>query len=137
MCHPLPLPYQEGLEGAFAADPTQELIHGERRAGEIVVEHVVASTTLTASFHMQSSHQQLQVEQVVAQAETMKLATWRPGTVIFTSIPRVLSSDKNYSIPDQTRLLRKGGNGEISVGEYGGVTLQLRKQLTEHKSSQF
>ena len=135
VCHPLLLPHQEGLEGAFAADPTQELIHGERRAGEIVVEHVAASTALTASFHMQSSHQQLQTEQVVAQAETKKPATWRPGTVIFTSIPRVLSSDKNYSLPDQTRLLRKGGNGEISVGEYGGVTFAIKK--TTYRAREF
>ena len=135
VCHPLPLPHQEGLEGAFAADPKQELIHGESRAGETVMEHVVGSVALTASFHIQSSHQQLQAEQVVAQAETKKHASWRQGTVIFTSIPRVLSSDKSYSLPDQTRILRKGGNGEIFVGEYGGVTCAIKK--TTYRAREF
>ena len=126
VCHPLLLSHQEELEGAFVSNPPQEPVVGEKRAGQMVVEHVMGSTALTASFYMHPSHRTGQ--QVVVQAETpKKQLTWRPGTIIFTSLPRVFSSDKNYSLPEQTHLIHKGGNGEICMGNIGGITFAIKK----------
>ena len=134
VCHPLLLSHQEELEGAFVSNPPQEPVLGEKRAGQMVVEHVMGSTALTASFYMHPSHRTDQ--QVVVQAETpKKQLTWRPGTIIFTSLPRVFSSDKNYSLPEQTHLIRKGGNGEIFVGNYGGITFAIKK--TAYRAREF
>ena len=134
VCHPLLLSHQEELEGAFVSNPPQEPVVGEKRAGQMVVEHVMGPTALTASFYMHPSHRTGQ--QVVVQAETpKKQLTWRPGTIIFTSLPRVFSSDKNYSLPEQTHLIRKGGNGEIFVGNYGGITFAIKK--TAYRAREF
>ena len=136
VCHPLLLSHKEELEGAFVSNPPQEPVLGEKRADQMVVEHVMGSTALTASFYMHPSHRVPTDQQVVVQAETpKKQLTWRPGTIIFTSLPRVFSTDKNYSLPEQTHVIRKGGNGEIFVGNYGGITFAIKK--TAYRAREF
>ena len=47
----------------------------------------------------------------------------KPGVVI----PEIFSTDQQYPLPDESHLLRKGGNREIYVGVFGGRELVVKK----------
>ena len=51
----------------------------------------------------------------------------RPGVVVHTNIPHVFALDQQYPLPDETHLIRKGGNGEIFSGFFGGEELAVKK----------
>ena len=51
----------------------------------------------------------------------------KPGVVIHTKLPEIFSTDQQYPLPDESHLLRKGGNGEIYVGVFGGKELVVKK----------
>lgn len=44
-------------------------------------------------------------------------------------MPHIMASDKIYALPDESRCIRRGGNGQIFIGTYAGVTLAIKKTV--------
>ena len=45
----------------------------------------------------------------------------------FQSIPEVMGYDQTYPLPDESNCIRRGGNGEIFIGNYSGITFAIKK----------
>lgn len=52
---------------------------------------------------------------------------FKPGIILHSVIPDIFTSDQQYPLPDETYLIRKGGNGEIYLGSFGNKELVFKK----------
>ena len=64
-----------------------------------------------------------------------RLAAMRPGTVVFTTIPKKIPADCVYPLPDESILIRRGGNGQIFEGTMQGVKVAVKK--TSYRSKEY
>ena len=66
-------------------------------------------------------------ERSVKQPQSQKQPIMKPGTVFHTMIPEIFVADQTYPLPDESNLIRKGGNGEIFLGVFGGREFVVKK----------
>ena len=80
-------------------------------------------------------------KQVVGKAQVHQAATsrrqtaLRPGTVLFTSMPEKIPSDRIQPLPLQHSLIRKGGNGSIFSENLAGTAFAVKK--TSYRSKEY
>ncbi len=76
-------------------------------------------------------------EQAVGEAQpsSKKQSTLRQGTVLFTSVPDKIPSDRILSLPSQRVLIKKGGNGSIFSENVNGLALAVKK--TAYRSKEY
>ena len=90
---------------------------------------------------VQPSQVQNFAEQAVGNAQVHQDATLRkqtaprPGTVLFTSMPEKIPSDRIQPLPLQHSLIRKGGNGSIFSENLAGTALAVKK--TSYRSKEY
>lgn len=68
-------------------------------------------------------------ERSVKQSQSQKQPIMKPGTVFHTMIPEIYVADQTYPLPDESNLIRKGGNGEIFLGVFGRRELVVKKYV--------
>ena len=66
-------------------------------------------------------------ERSVQQYQSQKLPIMKPGTIFHTTIPEIFAADQTYPLPDESNLIRKGGNGEIFLGVFGNREFAIKK----------
>ena len=44
-------------------------------------------------------------------------------------MPNVMEYDKIYALPDESQCIRRGGNGQIFIGTYAGITFAIKKTV--------
>ena len=76
-------------------------------------------------------------EQAVGEAQqtSRRQANLRQGTVLYTSIPDKIPSDRIQPLPTQHTLIRKGGNGSIFSENVNGLALAVKK--TSYRSKEY
>ena len=85
---------------------------------------------------VQNFAEQAGAEARVHQAVTSRRQTaLRPGTVLFTSMPEKIPSDRIQPLPLQHSLIRKGGNGSIFSENLAGTALAVKK--TSYRSKEY
>ena len=95
--------------------------------------HAIAPTSIQPyNFPEQTVGEAQQVHQPVPSRRQTAL---RPGTVLFTSIPEKISSDRIQPLPLQRTLIRRGGNGSIYSENIAGSTLAVKK--TSYRSKEY
>ena len=71
--------------------------------------------------------------------QVMRQSTVISGVIVHSTIPDIFAVDQIYPLPDETNLIRKGGNGEIFLGAFGGTEMIVKKtsfrnrELTIHR----
>ena len=76
-------------------------------------------------------------EQAVGEAQqsSRRQANLRQGTVLYTSVPDKIPSDRIQPLPTQHTLIRKGGNGSIFSENVNGLALAVKK--TSYRSKEY
>ena len=98
--------------------------------------HAIVATSVQPSQVHNIHEQAVGVAQQVHQAVPSRRQTaLRPGTVLFTSIPEKIPSDRIMSLPLQRTLIRRGGNGSIYSENIGGTALACKK--TSYRSKEY
>ena len=59
----------------------------------------------------------------------------KPGTVLFTSVPDRIPSDRLHPLPNEQHLIRRGGNGYIYSENVSGMTMAIKK--TSYRSKEY
>ena len=59
----------------------------------------------------------------------------KPGTVLFTSVPDRIPSDRIHPIPNEQHLIRRGGNGYIYSENVSGMSMAIKK--TSYRSKEY
>ena len=67
--------------------------------------------------------------------QPLRQSALKPGVVLHTKIPDIFAPDVQYPLPNEDRLVRKGGNGEIYLGVFGGKELIIKK--TSYRSREY
>ena len=75
-------------------------------------------------------------EQVAHQAQPHRQTVMKPGVIMHTTISTIFATDQQYPLPDESRLLRKGGNGEIYLGEFSEMELVVKKTSYRNREIQ-
>ena len=98
--------------------------------------HAIVATSIQPSQVHNIHEQAVGVAQQVHQPVPSRRQTaLRPGTVLFTSIPEKIPSDRIMSLPLQRTLIRRGGNGSIYSENIGGTALACKK--TSYRSKEY
>ena len=92
----------------------QEIIHSRRR-------DPIGTQVSPIKFHGS------RLEQSEHQPQLMRPSMMQAGIVVHTTIPDIFATDQQYPLPDETDLIRKGGNGEIFTGMFSGRELIIKK----------
>ncbi len=71
----------------------------------------------------------------VAQQSPRRQANLRQGTVLYTSVPDKIPSDRIQPLPNQHTLIRKGGNGSVFSENVNGLALAVKK--TSYRSKEY
>ncbi len=76
-------------------------------------------------------------EQAVGEAQqsSRRQANLKQGTVLYTSVPDKIPSDRIQPLPTQHTLIRKGGNGSIFSENVNGLALAVKK--TSYRSKEY
>ena len=82
---------------------------------------VIGGTAVSSPFNLTSG------SAFVQQAQSQRPSTFKAGLIIHSVVQDIFASDQVYPLPDEIRLLRKGGNGEIYLGTFGGRELAVKK----------
>ena len=69
------------------------------------------------------------------QSSQRRQDTMQPGTVLYTSVPHQIPSDHIQPLPDESQLIKRGGNGSIFAGTMSGMTVAIKK--THYRSKEF
>ena len=67
--------------------------------------------------------------------QPLRQSALKPGVVLHTRIPDIFATDVQYPLPNEDHLVRKGGNGEIYLGIFGGKELIIKK--TSYRSREY
>ena len=78
--------------------------------------------------HFDSSTQQ-------SHPQPLRQSALKPGVVLHTRIPDIFATDVQYPLPNEDHLVRKGGNGEIYLGVFGGNEFIIKK--TSYRSREY
>ena len=99
-----------------------------------IQNQIVYASTLQqfSSATMQSTDPAVQP---VQQQYSRRLATLKPGTVIFTANPTKIPLELTIPLPDMSMLMQSGGNGQIFAANILGVDLILKK--TSYRSKEY
>lgn len=73
--------------------------------------------------------------QPVQQQHSRRLATMKPGTVIFTADPTKIPIDYVFPLPDMSMLIQSGGNGQIFACTVQGMDIVMKK--TSYRSKEY
>ena len=84
-------------------------------------EPVAAACTYGSPFNWTNGLQSTHHPQVMRQSAVTS------GAIVHSVIPDVFAVDQIYPLPNETNLIRKGGNGEIFLGIFGGTELIVKK----------
>ena len=68
-------------------------------------------------------------EQAVGEVQSAprRQGPMKPGTVLYSSLPDKIPSDRIMQLPTQRHLIRKGGNGSIFSENVAGMTMAVKK----------
>ena len=94
--------------------------------------HREGSNGLTGKVSTQTGDQ---CRPFVATQSSKQQETYPPGTVLYTSLPREIPSDYIQPLPDESQLIKRGGNGSIFGATMSGMTLAIKK--TNYRSKEF
>ena len=134
-------PNTNGITHALAAPqaPTDEYpLSDHYRINGLSHAQAVGGTSVQPSqgVFVQNFAEQAGAEARVHQAVTSRKQTaLRPGTVLFTSMPEKIPSDRIQPLPLQHSLIRKGGNGSIFSENLAGTALAVKK--TSYRSKEY
>jgi hypothetical protein len=93
----------------------------ERRQGQIPVQGHQQNLSMNGSPFNNT------FERSVKQFQSQKQPIMKPGTVFHTTIPEIFGADQTYPLPDESNLIRKGGNGEIFLGVFDTREFAIKK----------
>ena len=68
-------------------------------------------------------------------SQSQRQASMKPGVIIHTVIPKVFATDQQYPLPDESHLVRKGGNGEIFLVTFSSMQMIVKK--TSYRNREF
>lgn len=91
--------------------------------------------SVQSSFHPGAQQSSLQPSVQTAAANSQKQVALPPGTVLHTANTDVFAKDIRYNLPDESNLLKKGGNGSVFVVTYGRIEYAVKK--TAFRSREF
>ena len=74
-----------------------------------------------------SSNTSINSKTKITQQSLKSSSAMRPGTVTYTSIPELLSTDRVYPLPDESLQIQIGGNGVIFHGQIGALKVAIKK----------
>lgn len=74
-----------------------------------------------------ASHSQGVQESVQNVSQFQKQVAVEPGTILYTTIPHIFTMDLVYGCPDESRLIKRGGNGAIYAAFYGSQEFAIKK----------
>lgn len=69
------------------------------------------------------------------QQSSRPASAMKPGTLIYTTVPELLSTDKIYPLPDESSQIQIGGNGLIFRGKINGFPVAIKK--TAYRSKEY
>ena len=95
----------------------------------------IVATSVQPSQIQNFAKQEVGNAQVHQAATSRKQTAPRPGTVLFTSMPEKIPSDRIQPLPLQHSLIRKGGNGSIFSENLAGTALAVKK--TSYRSKEY
>jgi serine/threonine protein kinase len=91
----------------------------------IFPESVGGAHTLGSPFNC--THGSQSTRQSTHHPQVMRQSALNSGAIVHTAIPDIFALDQTYPLPDETNLIRRGGNGEIFSGIFGGTELIFKK----------
>lgn len=114
------------------ATPVPDTVHSihestDRREGQAIIQNRQRDPIGVHGSLFNFNGSRSRYEQSEQQSQVHKQSTMKPGVVVHTSIPNIFTTDQQYPLPDESRLLRKGGNGEIFLGTFGCRELVVKK----------
>lgn len=114
-----PRPVQYALQASDESGPSMKV-------SSILHSH-------TTAFQQQPS-EDLAI-QPVQQQYSRRLATMKPGAVIFTADPNKIPIDRPLPLPDPSMLIQSGGNGQIFASTVQGLDVVMKK--TSYRSKEY
>jgi serine/threonine protein kinase len=128
VAHGLPLPKSKTKVEADKINILQTEETAGVRLHDALEVPVTAAQAAPSHKHFQDGDFNLYTP-VPAQAESTEKVTWRPGMIMFTTMPDVFQKHKTYTLPVEDHQIRRGGNGQIFAADYFGYSLVAKKTL--------